>query len=264
MSDNVGAADTAATVAKVAASATPSSSPSSLDLVKIVRFLISNCLSYGVVFGASILKVPQIVNVARKNSAAGISLFSNYVELLSYVISTSWGVVQGLAFRDFGENAFIFIQLIVLVLMVARLQNQLPTAIGVIASELGLFYVMCNGVVPRRMHESLLSGQILLNISSRVPQILLNYRNGSTGQLSFLTFFLAWGGGIARVLTTALNVPWEKGKAVMLAQFSVAASLNTVVIAQILYYAYKAKKSAGGAQTATRGKPSKHSGDKKE
>lgn len=224
------------------------------DLQRTVHFLISNCLSYGIVFGAAVLKVPQIVNVARSNSAEGISLVSNYVELLSYVISTSWGVVQGLDFRDFGENSLIFVQLIVLVVMVARLQGQTPAAVAVIAAELGAFYVMCQGVVPRGVHEYLLSGQILLNISSRVPQIILNHRSGGTGQLSFLTFFLAFGGGLARVLTTAVNVPWAKGKAVMLAQFSVAASLNLIIIAQILYYGYKARKADIKPKGAAKGK----------
>lgn len=208
-------------------------------LVALVRYLISNVLSYGVVFGASILKVPQILNVVMSGSAEGISLTSNYVETFSYVISTSWGIVQHLDFRDFGENAFIFLQLIALILMVARLQNKTQQAISVLLAELTTFYFFSTGFLPRAVHESLLSAQILLNISSRVPQIMLNYRNKSTGQLSFVTCFLAFGGGVARILTTALNVPREKGKYVLLLQYSVAASLNSILIAQILYYRYK-------------------------
>lgn len=71
---------------------------------------------------------------------------------------------------------------------------------------------------------------------------MMNYRNGKTGSLSFLTFFLAFGGGVARILTTALNVPWQKGKSVLLTQFSVAVLLNAVVLLQIIYYKYKNRK----------------------
>lgn len=210
----------------------------------LVKFLISSCLSYGVVFGASILKVPQILRVWRNQSAEGIANVSNYVELLSYVISTSWGVVQGLDFRDFGENIFIFAQLLILALMVAKMQKKVPQAVAVLVAEMLLFGLCCRGLLPRAVHASLLSGQILLNICSRVPQILLNYRTGATGQLSLLTFLLAFGGGVARVFTTALNVPSEKGKAIILTQFLVAAILNAVVIAQILYYTF-IKKNGG-------------------
>ncbi|EPY26281.1 mannose-P-dolichol utilization defect 1 [Strigomonas culicis] len=215
------------------AQATPTSIES---LVPIVKFLISNCLSYGVVVGASILKVPQILAIQRQKKADGISLTANYVELFSYVISTSWGIVQGLQFRDYGENVFIFAQLIVLVLMVARMQRKLPSALVVLLMELCTFLVFAAGYLPTPVHQTLLSSQILLNIGSRVPQIRSNLQNHSTGTLSFLTFFLAFGGGVARVLTTALNVPWEKGKAIMLTQYTVAATLNLIIILQILFY----------------------------
>lgn len=209
------------------------------DVERIMKFLISNCLSYGVVFGASILKVPQIICVWRSKSAQGISLAANYVEVFSYVISTSWGLSQGLHFRDFGENAFIFAQLVVLIAMVSRLQRAGHQATMVLTTELAVFYLFLAGYVPRVVHERLLGCQILLNISSRVSQILLNYRGGSTGQLSFLTFFLAFGGGLARLMTTALNVPWEKAKATYLLQFGVAAALNFIILAQMAHYKYK-------------------------
>lgn len=201
-----------------------------------LRLLISSGLSYGVVIGSSILKVPQIVKVLQHHKADGVSLASVLVELLSYAISTSWGIVQGLPFRDFGENFIIFLQLIVLVLLVAKLQKRLRGACVVLAVELVALYAFSIGVVPRQLHQYLLSGQILLNMSSRLPQVALNYKTRCRGQLSFLTFFLAFGGGVARTLTTAVNVPWEKGKAVMLAQFSVAATLNAIILLQMIYY----------------------------
>lgn len=218
-----------------------SSSSTIESLIPIIKFLISNCLSYGVVVGASILKVPQILAIHRRKKAEGISLTANYIELLSYVISTSWGIVQGLQFRDYGENVFIFVQLIVLVLMVARMQKKLPTALGVLVAEMCTFGVFASGYLPTHIHQTLLSSQIVLNIGSRVPQIRSNFQNKSTGALSFLTFFLAFGGGVARVMTTALNVPWEKGKGIMLTQYTVAATLNLIIILQILFY--KSRKS---------------------
>ncbi|KAL7700426.1 hypothetical protein NQL31_003396 [Lotmaria passim] len=207
-----------------------------MTIESTLRYLISHCLSYAVVVGASILKVPQILKVLQNNKADGISLISIVVELLSYVVSTSWGIVQGLPFRDYGENFLITVQLVVLLLLVAKLQRKTRSACLALAVELLTFYAFAGDHVPRSVHETLLSGQVLLNMSSRVPQIYANYQTRCRGQLSFLTFFLAFGGGVARVMTTALNVSWEKGKAIMLVQFGVAASLNAIILAQMLYY----------------------------
>ncbi|CCW67872.1 unnamed protein product [Phytomonas sp. Hart1] len=203
------------------------------------KFLIGHCLSYTVVFGASILKLPQILNIYRRRSASGISITSNYIELFAYVVSTSWGIVHKFPFRDFGENGLILVQLVVLNIMVANFQKKTRITSAVLAVYLILFSLLSKGYVSRGAHECLLSSLILLNVCSRVPQIFLNFKNKSTGQLSFLTFFLAFGGGVARMMTTMLNVPWEKGKFIILSQFSMAALLNFIVIFQILYYAQK-------------------------
>ncbi|RNC40178.1 putative SNF2 DNA repair protein [Trypanosoma cruzi] len=95
---------------------------------------------------------------------------------------------------------------------------------------------MSSGFLPRIFHELLLGLQIFLGMSSRVPQIIMNYRNQSTGHVSFLTYYLAMVGGIARLLTTFHNVSVEKGKYVMLMQFGVAVGLNATILLQILAY----------------------------
>ncbi|KAG5509444.1 hypothetical protein JKF63_06754 [Porcisia hertigi] len=208
-----------------------------MSVESVLRYFISNYLSYAVVVGASILKVPQILKVLKSNRADGISLSSLYVELFSYVISTSWGLVRGLPFRDCGENFFITLQLAVLVLLVAKMQKKARGAAIALVAEIFALYALSSGKVPREVHEFVLSGQVLLNMGSRVPQICANHRTRCRGQLSFLTFFLAFSGGIVRLMTTALNVSWDKGKAVMLVQFSVAATLNAIILMQLLYYA---------------------------
>ncbi|KPI84815.1 hypothetical protein ABL78_6123 [Leptomonas seymouri] len=219
-----------------------------------LHYLISNCLSYAVVVGASILKVPQILKVLQNNKADGISLLSIIVELFSYVVSTSWGMTRGLPFRDYGENFLITLQLIWLLLLVAKLQKKTRGACLALVAELFAFYAFASGRVPRSLHETMLSGQVLLNLSSRVPQIYANYRTRCHGQLSFLTFFLAFGGGMARLMTTALNVSWEKGKGVMLVQFGVAASLNAIILLQMLYYKFLDGKTRRPVAAAKSGK----------
>mmetsp|Transcript_25185 Transcript_25185/g.29276 ORF Transcript_25185/g.29276 Transcript_25185/m.29276 type:complete len:86 (-) Transcript_25185:67-324(-) len=71
----------------------------------------------------------------------------------------------------------------------------------------------------------------------------MSYRNRSTGQLAFLTFFMAFGGCAARLITTTLNVSWEKGKAAMLVQFGVGLFLNATILSQMWLYRNQGMKT---------------------
>lgn len=210
----------------------------SLGLEKYTAALriFASFLSYGVVVGASILKVPQILKILKNRSAAGISLLSIVVEVLAYVISLSWGIRQKLAFADFGENGIIFLQLCVLLSLVAGYQGAKLKSVICVGLEVALMVALLNGSIPLSVHRNLLSGQIVLSLFSRVPQIRANFNAKSTGQLSFLTFFMAFGGGFARLLTTAMNVPWGKGKGVLLCQYGLSVFLNFIVLFQMLMY----------------------------
>ena len=206
--------------------------------------LASAALSYAIVFGSGVLKLPQVIKILKNLSAEGISLPSLLLECLSYAIGTSWGISQGLDFKDYGEGVIISVQLVALVGMVGYFQRRLGTALGVFAPILGLGAALSMGVIPKSIHEALLSVSTIVALSSRLPQIYTNYKRKSTGQLAFLTFFLAFGGSAARVLTVYLNVPWEKGKMSLLLQYFISTSLNLMVMAQMYLYRATAKTTS--------------------
>ena len=210
----------------------------SADLIK----LASASLSYAIVAGSGALKVPQLLKILGNHSAEGLSLPSLLLESLSYAISTSWGIARGLDFKDYGEGVIIAFQLVALVVLVAYYQRRLASGLAIFTPIVALGVALSLRLIPQELHEMMLSVTTLISISSRLPQIYTNYKRKSTGQLAFLTFFLAFGGGAARILTTFLNVPWEKGKAMIMLQFVVAASLNFAVIAQMWLYKKKPVK----------------------
>lgn len=213
-----------------------------MDKYALLVDWFTRSLSYGIVVGSSALKIPQILKILKSGSASGISLLSVLMELLAYVISLSWGIRQRLSFSDYGENAIIFGQLVFLLSLVGVYQKKKCLAFGVLFLEISLLYAFLKDSVSIASHRKLLSSQIFLSFCSRVSQIIANYRAHSTGQLSFLTFFFAFGGGCARLLTTAANVPWGKGKGILLCQFSLSGVLNFIIILQILLYRGGKKK----------------------
>lgn len=74
------------------------------------------------------------------------------------------------------------------------------------------------------------SGVII--ICSRVPQIMTNFRNGSTGQLAFISFMLSFLGCVARLGTVLV----ETDDIYFQAQFFLSTALNGVIVFQFLLY----------------------------
>jgi len=85
---------------------------------------------------------------------------------------------------------------------------------------------------------------------ARVPQILMNLRNGHTGQLALVTTLLSAGGGAARVLTTLVE---SGGDLPLLVSYLVGCGLNTTLLIQIFWYS-KATADFNQKAAAKKGK----------
>ena len=73
----------------------------------------------------------------------------------------------------------------------------------------------------------------------RLPQVVENYKNKSTGKLSFLTFFFNSGGTIARVITVLI----ESNDFMLLSIKLITSVSSSAILFQIIYYRYKSQKS---------------------
>jgi hypothetical protein len=56
----------------------------------LVKAFISKGLGYGIVAAAGVVKVPQILALARSQSAAGLAPISAELEQVAYAIAVSW------------------------------------------------------------------------------------------------------------------------------------------------------------------------------
>lgn len=89
---------------------------------------------------------------------------------------------------------------------------------------------------------------------SRLPQIYENFKNKSTGQLAFITFFLNFGGGIARLIT----VLFETDDLFFQLQYVLGVSLSGTILLQFILYwnnATVAPESKGMKQALKQGTP---------
>lgn len=207
------------------------------------RLVLSKFLSLGILLGGLFVKVPQILKVLMSGSSRGLSLLSLFIETTALLISVAYNLRKQHPFTTFGESLFIMIQNAILVALVLSLRysksesKRTPGPFGafLVFTWIGTFVTSTYGMIrfPSTETLSLLQGWTIgLVIASRVPQILLNFINQSTGELSFLTTSLMAAGSVARVFTTWQEVP----DAQLLWSVCIAASLNIILLGQLLWY----------------------------
>lgn len=189
-------------------------------------------LGYGIVCGAGIVKVPQIVKLLQAGRADSVAPSMFVIENVGYTISWAYNHRQGYPFSTYGESAFLLLQGFVLVFLVFHLNRRLNAAFFTATALYLAFAASLFTSASTTTLSTLQSLSIPLFAASRLPQIYTNYREQSTGQLAFLTTALNAVGSLARVFTTVQEV----GDPIMLFGIGVSVLLNGVLLAQMAWY----------------------------
>lgn len=168
-----------------------------------IKFTFSKAIGFAIITGAFILKVPQILKIVGGKSAEGISPLSMYLETFNFINTAALSIHLGLPFDVYGETLVILVQNAIVIILIWQ-YSKVGAAEKVIFTVLALAYgyVLFEGsMVPEEIWALVSSSSIALNIASRIPQIFANFKASSTGQLAFVTTFLSWAGGAARLAT---------------------------------------------------------------
>ncbi|KAG8996966.1 hypothetical protein FRB94_007954 [Tulasnella sp. JGI-2019a] len=212
-----------------------------------IRLAVSKVLGIGIIAGGSIVKLPQISIIWRSRSGRGISLSAYILELVSCAINSVYSVRNGYAFSTYGENLFLTIQNAIITLLIihykpliSRKDSNAPQVLaGMVAiaiSAIGLLLVPIETL-------TLLQGlTIPISAIAKVPQIVANERNKSTGNLAVFTVVANMLGCFARVFTTLTEVK----DPLVLWGFILSSILNTVIGVQM--YAYWGRSEAAAAK----------------
>jgi mannose-P-dolichol utilization defect protein 1 len=201
--------------------------------IQCLTLLFSKLLSIGIIFGSSIVKLPQILKILLSQSVEGISFLSFLLETISASITFAYNFRLGNQFTTYGETLFITLQNLIVVLLIGYYGGKMMQLIVLMA----LYSVfMSSLLVPDYVGSQTMSYLQALTIPlaafSRIPQIIKIWTNKQTGQLSSLTALLLCFGSIARVFTTFREVTDK----LLLSGFILSAVLNTIILLQILIY----------------------------
>lgn len=213
---------------------------------------ISKALGIAIVGASAVVKIPQLLTLVQSQSAEGLSFLSYLLETTSFVITLAYNVRNGFPFSTFGETAFIAVQNIAIAVLILVYSGQQPAAAAFVAGLSAAGYALFGPgeVVDMEMLKYLQMGAGLLGVAAKLPQIVANYRQGSTGQLS--AFAVCWlplanpatrltratqvinylAGSMARIFTTLKEVD----DTLILGGFLAGAFFNAILFAQLIYY----------------------------
>ncbi|KAJ3776101.1 hypothetical protein FB446DRAFT_636723 [Lentinula raphanica] len=207
--------------------------------VRCWKYAMSKGMGIGIVVGASVMKLPQLIIVLQSRSAKGLSLTSFILETLAYAINFFYSYRNGFPFSTYGENLFLSIQnTIITFLIILYNPAQLrPTRLSSPSSpftffSLTLLTLLLLLLSPQPLLSLLQLLTLPLSLSSKLPQIIQNHRSRSTGNLSAFAVGAQVAGCLARVYTN-----WaEVGDGLVGVGAGLGAVLNGVVGWQVWWY----------------------------
>ncbi|XP_018430460.1 PREDICTED: mannose-P-dolichol utilization defect 1 protein [Nanorana parkeri] len=131
-----------------------------------------------------------------------------------------------------GEVLFLMIQTLVIGFLIQHLGSRTNLGILLLGIYFSIVAVLLSPVVPMAVVTVLQATNVPAVIISRLIQVMTNYRNGHTGQLSAITVTLLFLGSLARIFTSVQ----ETGDPLMALTYVVSSACNGLIFAQLMYY----------------------------
>ncbi|KAI3916026.1 hypothetical protein MKW98_004467 [Papaver atlanticum] len=195
--------------------------------------LISKILGYCIVAASTTVKVPQILKILKNSSVRGLSLAAFELEVVGYTIALAYCLHNGLPFSAYGELLFLLVQAIVLVAIIYYFSQPLGMKTWILALVYcALAPTVLAGQVDPVLFEALYASQHAIFFCARVPQIWENFKNKSTGELSFLTCVMNFAGSLVRVFTSLQ----EQAPTSMIMGSVLGIVTNGTILSQIILY----------------------------
>lgn len=198
-----------------------------------VLSLLSKLVGYCLIAASTTVKLPQILKILKNRSARGLSILSFELDVVGYTIALAYCLHKGLHFSAYGELVFLLIQSIILVAVIYYYSQPLGAKTW---TKTLLYFALAptilSGKVDPVLFEALYACQHAIFFCARVPQIWKNFTTKSTGQLSFLTASMNFGGSVARVFT---GIQEKAPMSVVLGTMRTVVT-NGTILSQIIIY----------------------------
>nr|ADD38886.1 Mannose-P-dolichol utilization defect 1 protein [Lepeophtheirus salmonis] len=192
--------------------------------------LFLKALGIAIIFGSTLVKLPQVIKIWRSRSSEGLSLMGTLLELLSATACGVYSYVSRFPFTSYGEILFLSIQTALVATLILQYSKGTFTSFLFVVSYAALTTFALT--LPKHILWYGQTANIPVAVSGKLLQVIANCRNGHTGQLSALTIFLIALGSFARIFTSIQ----ETGDNVVILSYVSATTVNVILAIQVLYY----------------------------
>ncbi|XP_051900754.1 mannose-P-dolichol utilization defect 1b [Pristis pectinata] len=200
--------------------------------VPCLKILLSKVLGLGIIAGSVMVKLPQIFKILRAKSTAGLSFKSVLLEMLSITGTMTYSIRNHFPFSSWGEALFLMLQTLTIGFLIQYYAGRTHQGVLLLLVYSLLVGLLLLSVTPLVVVAFLQTLNMPAVIVSRLIQIVTNYRNGHTGQLSAVTVLLLFAGSVARIFTSIQ----ETGDQLMVLTYVVSSLFNGVIATQLLLY----------------------------
>ncbi|KAI9219287.1 hypothetical protein BC828DRAFT_349522 [Blastocladiella britannica] len=196
-----------------------------------VTLALSKGLGLGIVVFGAIVKVPQILKVSSMWSIEGLSYAGFVLESVSSSIFVAYNAANGYPFSTYGEAAFVILQNLALLVLMATIQRRFALA-AVFVAAFGVGAQVLSTLSLATLASMQSYAAMPLSLASKFPPIIAVYTAGSSGALSAVTVISYFAGSLARIGTTLKEVDDN----VILFSYIANGVLNAVLLSQVLWY----------------------------
>lgn len=200
--------------------------------VPCLKATISKLLGYSIILGAMLVKVPQIQKIVKSGSAVGISFTSLLLELFAITSMLSYSYAKDFPFSNWGDSFFLMVQVVIMCCLVLHYNGKAYIAFLFTIGYLSILFVLTSGITPVTVLAALQAGNIPAVVIAKLIQAAECVKNGHTGQLSAITFFLTFFGALARIFTSIQ----ETGDNIVIFTYCVSSTVNGIISFQIVWY----------------------------
>lgn len=197
------------------------------------KSLIVKMLGVAMIVGAFLNKAPVLINVLNKQSVAGLSKTALYCEAIVYSNAFYYGLRAGLPFTSYGENGALLLQTITLVLCCWRFSKVAVSEWIMVVVLYGVYSYIAMELLSQELIPYLMKSLVYINFYAKGIQIYQIFKEGHTGNQSFVTLTM-------NVVGTTIRVGTTLGESVvdpnLLLSHASSAALNGTLLGQYFYY----------------------------
>ncbi|CAH2066190.1 unnamed protein product, partial [Iphiclides podalirius] len=135
-------------------------------------------------------------------------------------------------FSAWGEGTFLAVQTAIIAVLVLHFGGSSLKAVSFLSFYIGLVSALVSGYTPKDVLWSMQAVNVPIIVMAKAIQVITNYKNGSTGQLSAVTCMLLFGGSIARIFTSIQ----ETGDFIIILTYCVSTVANAALVLQLFWY----------------------------